>query len=457
MFQFFRINDPYRLIIVFFLAIVIRVVYFFFDVPPTLYEFKWLLLGERLGDGFTMYKEAFDYTAPLSAFMFKGIDVIFGRSILAHRSIATVFICINAALFNLLLVRNRAYEENNFLPALFYVLICCSLPDFCALSPQLMATTFVLMSLNNVLRRLDNKLGEELFLNAGLYLGLAGLFYLPSFLFFLLFLVAFILFSSAKARRVVLYFYGVLLPFGIMYGFFAWRGSGIYFLQMVFASITESGIGYMQRPEIFLSLGVLAFWFLVGVYGSLFLSRQGNYESRVMQVIFLFTLTAAVILLIDREVSVTQIVFFVPPLSYFVTYYFISIKKFIWKTAMPFLLVGSLIALPYFTKNGVKRADSHPGSELEYDASSAMVLSDNYNVYSGYHIASPFIDPAISKKQVKRLDYYESAVDMYYALSENLPEVIIDDWGIIKPYFEKYPKLKAKYKSIDNRVYRLNN
>ena len=58
--------------------------------------------------------------------------------------------------------------------------------DFLTLTPALMSMTFVLLAINNLIKRMDNKTRDELFLLTGIYLGVATLFYLPSFLFFLL-------------------------------------------------------------------------------------------------------------------------------------------------------------------------------------------------------------------------------------------------------------------------------
>lgn len=457
MFQFFRINDPYRLVVVFFIAIAIRLVYFLFDIPPTIYELKWLLLGERLGDGFVMYKEAFDYTAPLSAFVYKALDIVFGRSLVAHQLVATLFLCFNAALFNLLLVRNRAYEENNFLPALFYVLITLSLPDLCSLSPQLMSTTFVLLSLNNVLRRIDNQLGEELFLHAGLYLGIAALFYLPALLFSFLFFVAFVLFSSAKARRIVLYLYGLLLPIAVLYGIFAWQDSGSYFFEMYFGGLWKENIQYVETPKFYYYLGLIFFWLLVGLYGSTFLARRGNYESRIFQVMLLFAVTAAVILFIDRELSITQLMYFALPLSYFLTYYFLSIRKFVWKSAMPVLLVISLVAAPYFLYEAAVRVQPVSEPAILSNSREVMLLTDSLDKYQEYHMVSPFFDKAISRDQLRRLDYYASAMDSYYAISKKYPLVIVDEWGYMSRYFEVFPEMRNNYVEIRKDVYKLKN
>lgn len=444
MFQFFRINDPYRLFFVFVLALAIRIVFLIVGEGVTVYEFKWLLLGERLGDGFVMYREAFDYTGPLASGFYKYLDLIFGRSAVAHQVIASIILFVNAALFNLILVRNRAYDENNFVPALIFVLLGSALPDLSALSPQLMASFFVIMSLNNVLRRIDNQLGEELFLHSGLYLGVAGLFYLPSVLFFFLFLVAFILFSSAKSRRIVLYVYGLLLPFLVAYGYFAWLDGGAYFLEMYLGRINDPVNYFLETKWAWMIAGFLAFWLLVGFYGAFFRSRQNNYESRILQIMILFVISTVLIILLDRELSLAQFVLFIPPISYFLTYYFLAVKKLIWRAIMPVLFLGTCLAAPYVMEEAADRSFG----ELPYNVpfgSKLLVTTDDLTVYRPYDFTSPFIDQYLSQTQMKRLDYYDSAMDLYYAIEKDKPLYIVDKLDLMPLIFERFPDMGEAY------------
>ena len=457
MFQYFRINDPYRLIAVFILAFIIRIIYFFLDLPITTVELKWLLLGERLGDGFSMYRDAYDYTGPLSAAVYGLLDIVFGRSIVMHQLLATLLLATNASIFNIMLIRNRAYEENNYLPALFFVLLGFVIPDFVSLSPQLMASFFIILTLNNVFRRINNQVEDNLFLNSGIYLGLAGLFYFPAILFVLLFLIALLLFSSAILRRIVLYLYGFSIPFILVFGYYFWYDSGIFFVRMILTGITGEAVRYIEFQGFWIIAGFMGFWLLLGFYGSFFLSRQNNYEFRILQVMLLFVVTSTGIIFLDRELSVTQFVFFLPPISYFLTYYAISIKKRFWKIVMPGCIVIGLISGPFVFRNYfssfLKTIDTtvKPIGEKER----LMLCGDELSYYLHHKIASPFIDPYISKRQDDRLDFYGQAEDVFFSISGNYPDIIKDDWNIMDQYFEVFPEIKNNYRKEDSVYVRI--
>ncbi|MEQ9006293.1 MAG: hypothetical protein RLP12_00305, partial [Ekhidna sp.] len=127
--------------------IIIRLVQSYFINDSSSYELKWLLLGEWLGQGFRMYSETFDYTGPIAAFVYKYLYLIFGKTSFIHYGFSSLVIIFQAGIFNQLLLKNKAYDENSYLPAFLYMILMVSVPDFMALSPQLLSLTFVLLAL----------------------------------------------------------------------------------------------------------------------------------------------------------------------------------------------------------------------------------------------------------------------------------------------------------------------
>ena len=196
MLSFFKINDPNRLIIIFLVLLFLKGLLAFQGLSITLFELKWLLLGQRSAEGFFMYEEIFDYTGPLSVFSYRIIDQIFGKSQHAHHIISTFWLFLNAIIFNSSLKKNKIFNEYNNLPALFFVLCAVAIPDFMVLSPQIMSLPFLLTGLGKVLDRIANETTDILFLSAGINVGIATLFYPPAIIYFFIFLISFFLFSS---------------------------------------------------------------------------------------------------------------------------------------------------------------------------------------------------------------------------------------------------------------------
>jgi hypothetical protein len=119
--RFFRFNDPYRLLGV--LLVLIVMTLFVNSTEVTLQELKSFLLGEALNEGKSLYVQLIDDAAPLAAWFSGWVEILMGRSLTARHILALVFIFFQAAFFAIILINNKAYNENTYLPALIFGLL----------------------------------------------------------------------------------------------------------------------------------------------------------------------------------------------------------------------------------------------------------------------------------------------------------------------------------------------
>ena len=453
MLRFFRINDPYRLIFIFLILIGVRVVQGFFIEGQFLLELKWLLLGEWLNDGYLMYREAYDYTGPLAAMVYKYMDFLFGRSSFAHHALSSLLIIFQAAMFNGILLRNKAFDENNYLPAFFYVLVIVCIPDFMVLSPQLMSMTFVLKALGSVLRRIDNQVTDELFLNSGLFVGVASLIYLPAAIFFIVFLISLIVFSSAITRRLLLYFFGFLLVFGLASTYFLWRGDFYLFVDyFVVKGLLLESDKILSFSEIVTLSSVLLGGLLIAIGKALVASRLTNFQQRVQQVIwFMFIGSLACFFLSNKKVGL-ELIFTAPLLSYFLSHYFMLIKKRWAKAIMPALVVFGLIGFNIYCYLNLTEKLTVRTTNLLSDKT--LLLDEDFGFYANSQSGSPCFCLEICKTAFEGLGYYEASANIYKLIDKRDPEVIIDRIDVIDQLFYRFPLLEEKYRRDGQNRYK---
>ncbi|MEM9390503.1 MAG: hypothetical protein AAGA02_08515, partial [Bacteroidota bacterium] len=180
MLSFFRLNDPYRLLVIFLLLLAVRLPALLGSYDTSVQELNLMLTGERLASGFDMYSDVWETTSPISAGVFGVIDFLFGRSQTAYLIIAWIFVCIQVFFFNRLVLTNKVYNENTYVPGLVYGLVASLHSDFFTLTPMLMGVTFLLPALNNIFNHIEVRAKhDEQILYIGLYVGLAYLVYLP--------------------------------------------------------------------------------------------------------------------------------------------------------------------------------------------------------------------------------------------------------------------------------------
>src|SRR5687767_10725047 len=112
--RYFRINDPYRLLG---LLVILLIIYLplFIDLPPiTNPELKSMLVGEKIHEGSKMYAEVADNTAPLAAWFHALVDIVFGRSLLARHILAFIIIFFQSAFLGIIFITKKVFSENTF-------------------------------------------------------------------------------------------------------------------------------------------------------------------------------------------------------------------------------------------------------------------------------------------------------------------------------------------------------
>lgn len=417
-------------------------------------ELKWLIIGQRLGDGFTMYRDLYDSTGPVAVFFYKWLDFFFGRSRWVHVIFSTILITLQAGILNSLLIRNKAYAENNYLPALIYVICMSAISDFFALSPQLISVTFIILALNHMFRRIDNVIADELFLYSGFYLGLALMCYLPSAIYFVIFMLSLVLFSSAVLRRILLFVYGASVVFLVIWIYYYWFDASGDFLYDYFVSpfgkSTNGFVDYFDLAKISLIL-ILTMLFGVSV---IFTQRVTNFQQKMQQVMLLFILAAFGVLFANSELMTADLVFFVPSITFFLVHYFLGLRRKIWRNLMPNVILLALLIYPYFLlKMNVFSKSLLLDDEVVNTQETLMGIGLEISAYQNYRLAGPFLDPFISKRMIEQLDYFDGVSNIYSGIVDSEPDLIIDNEQVIPTLFERFPEFAREYEQTTEHRY----
>lgn len=452
LFQFFRINDPYRIVFVFLFLVLVRTIWLLFGLSLSVPELHWMLVGERLSEGFIQYKGLFDDTGPLSAMVYKYLDFLFGRSRWVHYTSSTLLIIFQAGTLNQILLKNKAYEENTYIPAFLYVVVIMAIPDFFALSPQLMALTFILLALNNIFRRIDNVITDELFLSSGIYLGFATFFYLPSVVFLVTYLFSFILFSSAALRRLLLFLFGTFVVFAAVWSYFYLNNASDDFMDTFFGTAFRSNGHLIGTMDLLLASLPLAL-ILILALPKLFATRFSNFQQNMQRVMFMFLLSAAVIALLSKETMPPDLLFLVPSVTFFVTYHILLIKKPLWKLILPNLILIVLLGHPVLWMELARTTDlvvKEPTIKVE--GKRIMGVGLPISEYRKNDLAGPFLR-LNSHERLDALNDYKGASGLFPQLDNSDAEIIIDKTGKIDAVFYRFPTFASKYRKTAKGVY----
>ena len=464
MLGFFRINDPYRLIILFLAMLFLRLPYFV-TADPLVAELNWMLIGEQINEGNVLYRDFIEPIAPLAAWVYAFITLIFGKTIIIYQILALLLVTYQFSLFNNIMFKNKAYNESSYIPAFVYALIMHAFFDFFTLSPALISLTFILLVLDNIYLRIENKLDDSIILKTGFFMGMAMLFYLPSIVFLLATIISFLFLTSLVFRRYVLFAYGFFIPIFFVGLYYFWKGALAEMLfQWVDYTIFTNTESLLDTSSILLIIALPTLVFILSLYKTFVQGRYTNYQLRVQQVMFIMFLGAWLSWLISQERAAYQLLLFVPALAFFITHLLLQFKRkrnaeiFIW--IFSFLIIGMTYALHFKNAklhmlgnfNTLNPTASVYSSYLE--GHSAMILGGQKNMYvSAGNVASRFYHPELSERILAKKEDADLLIAIFEDIDKNQPEVIIDLNGYFGTAYHQTPVLRGKYRAVAATIY----
>ncbi|WP_137089189.1 hypothetical protein [Mangrovivirga cuniculi] len=468
MLQFFRINDPYRFVAVFLLILLIRLPYWISGVWLSLPEVEWLLIGEELVNGKVLYRDLFDDIGPVSAYFYAGLNFIFGRTQWPLQVGGVLLTLYQSITFNRIALRNKAFNENTYVPGMIYAVCSNLFPDMYLMSPVLISLTFILLATENIFKRIEVKTEDRDFLITGFYLSMATMSYLPSGFYVVFCLFSLVLFTGTVARRYLLFFYGVALPFAIVFVLFLYLDSSLIFMDnFVFSWFSLDWIQRYSRVMFWLILAVPVFFLFISVFKTFAYARYTNYQVRLQQVMLIFLIISLLVWLVSKDRSIYHLLLFVPALAFFLSHYFLLIRRK-WMAELQWItFLGCIIFVNYglyyerpflfgvdVTEN-IKFLPSEDKYYEEVNGKRLLVVGNDKQYYKEARLATPYFNWEISRPYFENTDRYNRIVHLYNSFVQDPPEVILDKENVIPQIKEYLPVLEDRYISDDGVIYRL--
>lgn len=427
------------------------------DTLPVLYH---ALVGEALQDGKTLYAEVYDNTPPLAAGVYWMFYSIFDRFSIALPIFSIFLIVFQAFIFGLAMNNKEVYSEKNYLPSLFYGIFMLISFDFATLPPALMAQTFLLLMLRNLLKMNEDSSEQDVFMTAA-YLGIASLFYLPCFAFLLVTLIGSILFSSFTPRHLLLILYGFILIIASALTYFFYFGSvESIFEQLIVIDVPTRN--YSRWDEI-IWLMVVPSVLIVASFFKIF--QDGRfivYQTNTQLLMGIWLLAAVITMILSNEFATYQLLIIVPPLSFYTTHFILLTKRLFlaeiygWAILLTVILVNynSLYAwFPSLQKIDYQKMYVQKTPNFNIQEKKILVLGDDISYYQNNLPTSPYLNWQLSKKDFDYPDQYEAIIRIATHLENNYPEVIIDPQNLMNKLIIRIPTLKEMYEKKENGIY----
>lgn len=462
MLQLFLKYNPVKFTFVFLLLVLIRLVAYWLSIPLTDPEITWLLVGESMTNGFSLYNEIWTSVEPLSAFVYFLIDLLWGKSLLAYFILSLLLVFLQAALLTNGLAKNKVFKERTMLPALFYVLFSSLFFDFYTLSPVLLGSTFIIYAFNRICLQTKVATTEERFFYIGLFTGIASLFYFPFivFLIFSLFSLGFYTNTSLKQQMVLVLAF--LFPHIMILIYYFWTDNlGNYFTYALFNSFYATTAHFIDIPA-FIKIAVVPLLLLLaGAANIISNGRYVHYQYNIIKISGFWVLIGIVAMSLERSFSAHVLYLFVSPLAIFTTHLFLNQSKKKIASEVAFwaffggILLISFYALQkpdaYTTANFIKTAPPELAS-LKIEDKKIIVLGDKKEYYINNRIACPYVEWPLAKWQFQDLQKYENISAIYEVITVNKPDYIMDVDSKMKRLYVSIPSLAKDYEQLDTSV-----
>jgi len=462
--SFFKVNDPFRIIGIILLLGVLRVPYLLMDIPLLSPELMWMLTGERMSAGHHMYVDIIDDNGPFSVGIYWILDSLFGRSLLAYHLTAGAVILFQIMYVNLLFIKYRAFDQNTYLPAMVMAVLFHLSFDFLTLSPALMGSTFIILSLGRLFSlTLLNQDSTESVLMVGVFGGIAACFHLPLVFFLPFLIVAGIIVSGFNFHQFILSLVGYVQPFVLVALYYFWiDGLQDFLLEFIFATRIIEIYQYVSYWDILILFIVPIGFALSGFFMSSVLQRHTVNQQKQQQIMLIFLIFAIFALFLANRKNPYQLVVLLPGLTYFITQIFIYVEK---KVVLKSFFYSFIIAVPLigyswtlFKINTGAIYSYAIRDDRKYDLfnqKSIVVLGSDLGYYQNATLSTPFLNYNLSKRILADFEDFGDMTHTYLQFSRERPQYIIDEEGVFKSLLIQIPALENLYQEEREGVYRL--
>ncbi|MEZ0539018.1 hypothetical protein [Fibrella arboris] len=461
MLSFFRSFAPYQYFSLLVVLLLIRLPLLVSPLPLLIPELNWMLVGEQMRQGYTLYSGIWDSVSPFSAGVYWLIDLTVGRSQTAYWTVATALSIFQLIYFNYMMNAREVFPERSFWPGLFYTLFLNLSFDCVTLSPVLMSLTFLLLAFGTLIRQLGRQGATDEVFEVGIYIGVAALFYLPSGLFIIWASLSLLFFTGATFRQHSLTIFGFAFPILLVVFYYYFMNSLDDFNRNLLTSVFRvRQYDLSDFRTLFFSLIVPL---TVGVLGFLSLfnsvNRYVNFQQRCQQIMLMWAITAVLTIPLMPFLAPMLFLLFVPPMAFFAVLYFASVRR-VWLRELTFLGVAMAIAgilyqgamrvVPGLEVGRLSNLQVKPSTLPDYIRNrKVLIIDEDLSGYRYNQPATPYLNWDLAKYDLRNLDSYEAVIDIYDNFRQDPPDYVVDRQQVIPKLFQRVPALAALYKPTE--------
>jgi hypothetical protein len=220
-------------------------------------------------------------------------------------------------------------HERTFLPAFFYVLFGGLFPDQQLLNPVIPASIFLMLAIMRIMDGYHKNGTAYNYFDAGILISTGSLFYANLIWFGLLVIIGIALLRTGNAKEIVISVLGLLTPYLITFGIYYVLGKDIFALMKLLGDNLFTKSTFYPLPR----LTVIALIFsvaliLVSLVQLMQRMNSKKIKSRKTFSLMIWTMLISITVYFALPSASVELVCLISiPVSYFLTHYFVFVKK----------------------------------------------------------------------------------------------------------------------------------
>lgn len=224
---------------------------------------------------------------------------IFERTLPLHQQlqdlICYLLLFLQAVLITRMVRRYRIIPDDILFPAAFYLLVASAIPAFLDLSPQMIANTFLIIALDQLMQSYRNNSAAHNIFNVGFWISIASLFYFSYLSFLLISLFGLPFIRRFSLREILMILIGAIVPYFLIGAYYFWIDALPYFLeQHIYTNLGVLDFKDTAALNTYVALGIMGFMLLIVLsqYARLMLRKNIQFQKQVG--IFYFVLLVSI-------------------------------------------------------------------------------------------------------------------------------------------------------------------
>lgn len=413
------------------------------------WEIKNHLIGQKLNQGFRLYKDIRDNTGPFATGFYQLLDFL-SIPLSYNPYVAFLVITIQAYFFHQTIAQFDLMPKLGGLAFGVYLLLFHLTTEFHVPDPALLGLTFILLAWKEIIQQQKTLLVNDRVFLVGIYLATATLLF-PAYFWLLPWAIVSLLFySGISIRQIILIIIGYLIVMTITSIVFSFRGNLSDLIQVFQKSAFEFQlISAEEAKKVVLFYSPAIVFGLFGLYkvvGNLKIRAHAQKAQQTTLIWLFFSLIAVTNFPAYHRIN---FVFLLPPFAYMGLNLFYLIKNNWQRELILWTLLGAVALTYQLDQPNIAKA-----RRLSINNEKLLILGPEMEEYLNNQMAGPFVNWDLAKPLLSQLDSYKNVIIVQEYFVKDQPTYIYDSEGYFVKIGQHLPYITQQYVLVSPKLYK---